>query len=48
MTVDLAVAFLVLAFLAVVAGVLMLSVPVGVIVAGVLLGVAGVALLRVG
>ena len=45
MTMDLAVAFLVLAFLAVAAGTLLLSVPVGLIVCGLLLGVAGVALL---
>ena len=47
MTVDLAVAFLVLAFLAVVAGVLLIWTPAGLVVAGVLLGVAGVALLKV-
>lgn len=45
MTVDLPVAFLVLAFLAVVSGGLLIYVPAGLIVCGVLLGVAGVALL---
>lgn len=45
MTVDPAVAFLVLAFLFVVSGVLMLNVPAGLIVCGVLLAIAGVALL---
>lgn len=44
---DLAVAFLVLAFLAAVAGVLLIWVPAGLIVAGLLLGLAGVALLKV-
>lgn len=44
---DLAVAYLVLAFLAITAGVLLIWIPAGLIVAGVLLGVAGVALLKV-
>lgn len=44
---DLAVAFLVLAFLTIVAGVLLIWIPAGLIVAGVLLGVTGVALLKV-
>lgn len=39
---DIAVAFLVLGFLAVVAGVSLVSVPAGLIVAGVLFGAAGV------
>ena len=47
MTVNLAVAFLVLAFLAVVSGVLMLSVPAGLIVCGVLLAAAGISQLEV-
>lgn len=45
MTVDLSTAFLVLAFLAVVTGALLISVPAGLLTGGVLLGVAGVALL---
>jgi membrane protein implicated in regulation of membrane protease activity len=45
--VDLAVAFLVLAFLAAVAGVLLIWVPAGLIVAGVLFGTAGIGLLKV-
>jgi hypothetical protein len=47
-TVGLAVAFLVLAFAAVVGGTLLLSVPVGLIVCGLLLGLSGVALLPSG
>jgi hypothetical protein len=47
-TVVLAVAFLVLAFLAVAGGTLMFSIPVGLVVTGLLLGVAGVALLPTG
>lgn len=45
MTVNLAAAFLVLAFLAIAGGTLMISVPAGLIVCGVLLALAGVALL---
>lgn len=45
MTVNLAVAFLVLAFLAIVAGVLLISVPAGLVVCGALFAAAGVALL---
>jgi len=46
--VDISLAFLVVAFLAVVSGVLLVSVPAGLVVAGVLFGVAGVALLPKG
>ena len=42
---DIAIAFLVLAFLTVTAGVLLLSVPAGLIVAGTMLAAAGVALI---
>lgn len=42
---DIAIAFLVLAFLAIAAGTLLLSVPIGLIVTGILLAAAGVALL---
>lgn len=44
---NLAVAFLVLAFLAIVSGVLMWNVPAGLVVCGALFGVAGVALLPI-
>ena len=44
---PISVAFFVLAFVAVVYGVLLLSVPAGLIVAGVLFAAAGVALLEV-
>lgn len=43
---NLAVAFLVLAFLAIVAGVLLVYVPAGFIVAGVLLAVVGVGMIE--
>jgi hypothetical protein len=42
---DIAAAFLVLAFLSVAAGVLLLSIPAGLVVIGVMLSAAGVALL---
>lgn len=42
---DIAVAFLVLAFLLVVSGVCLLSIPAGLVVGGVLLAAAGVAML---
>ena len=44
---SLAVAFLVLAFLAIVTGVLLWSIPAGLIVCGVLLAVAGISQLEV-
>lgn len=43
--IDIAVAFLVLAFLAIAAGALLISIPVGLVVTGVMLAGAGVALL---
>ncbi|MDQ6524317.1 hypothetical protein RB608_11930 [Nocardioides sp. LHD-245] len=46
--IDIAVAFMVLAFLAVTAGVLLLNVPAGLIAAGLMLAAAGIALLPTG
>lgn len=46
MTVNISVAFLILAFLAVVAGVLMIYIPAGLIAAGVLLAVVGVGMIE--
>lgn len=46
MTVGITLAFLVLAFLALVAGTLLIWIPAGLIVCGLLLGAAGVALLE--